>query len=339
MPTVARVSPQAATPSHSWLSRQPQGQAVQRWRLPRARPCQQPRRSMTAAAARTRTGSAPDRRWAMGTPRWLVRLPRRHWTAHRNRMMSWRGGVRGHLAALLRAVEGPKARPCSSSSRRSTWRRSRACTSGLKETRGEARRPAAAACSAVAAPGCWPARLGARGRSSGPRRAPFAAASPLQTREWPPLILCRLIREQLPCMRACPLQLGFSRRWFPVPRRYRGPDAAQLFWFGRPRVLLRIVQLIYYENSLSGEGRALAGCFPAAVGGPSCTRRPASPYFCLPRARASPPPPPGATLAAHHHPHILAAPFPPQWPPSCSACGRMWSWTGGGTAPGPSWWS
>jgi mlo protein len=52
-------------------------------------------------------------------------------------------------------------------------------------------------------------------------------------------------------MRACPLQLGFSRRWFPVPRRYRGPDAAQLFWFGRPRVLLRIVQLIYYENSLS----------------------------------------------------------------------------------------
>ncbi|KAI3437800.1 hypothetical protein D9Q98_000247 [Chlorella vulgaris] len=32
---------------------------------------------------------------------------------------------------------------------------------------------------------------------------------------------------------------------------YRGPDAAQLFWFGKPRVLLRIVQAIYFENSLS----------------------------------------------------------------------------------------
>ncbi|KAL4451706.1 hypothetical protein ABPG75_007368 [Micractinium tetrahymenae] len=32
---------------------------------------------------------------------------------------------------------------------------------------------------------------------------------------------------------------------------YRGPDAAGLFWFGRPRLMLRIIQGIYFENSLS----------------------------------------------------------------------------------------
>ncbi|KAL4419039.1 hypothetical protein ABPG77_011021 [Micractinium sp. CCAP 211/92] len=32
---------------------------------------------------------------------------------------------------------------------------------------------------------------------------------------------------------------------------YRGPDAAGLFWLGKPRIALRIIQGIYFENSLS----------------------------------------------------------------------------------------
>jgi hypothetical protein len=34
---------------------------------------------------------------------------------------------------------------------------------------------------------------------------------------------------------------------------YQGPDAATLFWLGRPRIMLRMLQVIYFENSLSGE--------------------------------------------------------------------------------------
>lgn len=34
-------------------------------------------------------------------------------------------------------------------------------------------------------------------------------------------------------------------------RRYRGLDAATLFWFGRPRIILRCIQVVYFENSLA----------------------------------------------------------------------------------------
>ena len=46
---------------------------------------------------------------------------------------------------------------------------------------------------------------------------------------------------------------------------YRGPDAAALFWFGRPRLLLWVVQFIYFEVSLSGAAqlnRTLLPCYP-----------------------------------------------------------------------------
>lgn len=41
----------------------------------------------------------------------------------------------------------------------------------------------------------------------------------------------------------------------PAPRR----SYASLFWFSRPRVMLRLIQLIYFENSLAREWREGGG--------------------------------------------------------------------------------
>lgn len=51
---------------------------------------------------------------------------------------------------------------------------------------------------------------------------------------------------------------GASQRVCPRCR-YQGLDAAGLFWLGRPRIVLRIIQGIYFENSLSG-GWGARGC-------------------------------------------------------------------------------
>ncbi|EFN55984.1 hypothetical protein CHLNCDRAFT_145348 [Chlorella variabilis] len=55
---------------------------------------------------------------------------------------------------------------------------------------------------------------------------------------------------QRPQLDAWP-QVPQRERQQQLERQYRGPDAASLFWFGKPRLVLRTIQLVYFENSLS----------------------------------------------------------------------------------------
>lgn len=131
-----------------------------------------------------------------------------------------------------------------------------------------------AQCFGGAAPGCCRACRGTARDSGSAWQKRYRGASPFQRGEGQQGLALRpcSCHAVLPALRppyrtvACQLEhfwcakLGMHA---PGYCRYRGPDAAGLFWLGKPRIALRIIQGIYFENSLSGERQVVTAAVPS----------------------------------------------------------------------------